>query len=179
MGQFDLNLSIFPHTQPGYEPIADDPEFVPSRHLALEPPEHVYTLQEFGYGDEVMGTTPTPVAATSCFRVLSDEGVAALYHVCKQLESFTTSNPRISRNTRGGVYRSRFLRELSLDSSVVEHLSTIMQTRLLPLPMPHQMAHLNYQPLTPGENVDKWHYDTLQVDNDVSVNGSFCIITGE
>jgi len=30
--------------------------------------------------------------------------------------------------------------------------------------MPHQLAHLNYLPLAPGENVDKWHTDTLQVD---------------
>ncbi|MGB0866191.1 MAG: hypothetical protein ACPGSC_06760 [Granulosicoccaceae bacterium] len=45
-----------------------------------------------------------------------------------------------------------------------EHLSGILQTPLLPLAMGYQMARLNYQPLTVGKNVDKWHYDTLQVD---------------
>ncbi len=29
--------------------------------------------------------------------------------------------------------------------------------------MGYQLAHLNYQPLSQGENVDKWHHDTLQV----------------
>lgn len=164
MSVFDLNLAIFPHTHPGYEPIDDDPVFDPAKHLALEAPEQTYTLREFGYGDEINGTTPTEIAASSCFRVLSDEGVAAMYHVCKQLEAFTTSNPRVARNTRGGVYRSQFLRDFSLDPSITEHLSAILRTPLLPLPMPHQLAHLNYQPLTPGKNIDKWHYDTLQVD---------------
>lgn len=179
MHHFDLNFSIFPQNNPDYEPIQDDPVFDPARHLALEMPEHIYTLRDFGYGDEVQGTTPTEVAATSCFRVLSDEGVAAMYHVCKQLEAFTTSNPRIARNTRGGVYRSKFLRDFSLDPSVTEHMSAIMQTPLLPLPMPHQLAHLNYQPLTPGENVDKWHYDTLQVDTVMFVTDPATIKGGE
>ena len=164
MNPFNLNLDIFPHNNPSYECISDDPKFDPDIHLALELPDETYTLAEFGYGDEIMGTTPTQIAATACFRVLSDEGVAAMYHVCKQLEAFTTSNPRISRNTRGGAYRSKFLRDFSLDPSVTAHLSQIMQTPLMPLAMPHQLAHINYQPLTPGENVDKWHYDTLQVD---------------
>ena len=164
MHHFDLNFSIFPQTHPDYERIQDDPVFDSAKHLALEAPTHTYTLSDLGYGNEVNGTTPTEIAATSCFRVLSDEGVAAMYHVCKQLEAFTTSNPRIARNTRGGTYRSNFLRDFSLDPSVTEHLSAIMQTALIPQPMPHQSAHLNYQPLTPGENVDKWHYDTLQVD---------------
>ena len=179
MSYFDLKLKIFPQTAPDYELIADDPEFNPAVHLALERPQQTYTLADFGYGDEVTGTTPTDIAATSCFRLLSDEGVAAMYHVCKQLEAFTTSNPRISRNTRGGVYRSKFLRDFSLDRSVIEHLSAIMQTPLLPLPMPHQLAHLNYQPLTAGENVDKWHYDTLQVDTVMFVTDPNTITGGE
>ena len=179
MHHFDLNFSIFPQTRPDYEPIKDDPIFDPAKHLALEAPTQTYTLHDFGYGNEVKGTTPTDVAATSCFRVLSDEGVAAMYYVCKQLEAFTTSNPRIARNTRGGTYRSKFLRDFSLDPSVTEHLSAIMQTALLPQPMPHQLAHLNYQPLTPGENVDKWHYDTLQVDTVMFVTDPNAMEGGE
>ncbi len=179
MHHFDLNFSIFPQTQPDYEPIQDDPVFDPSSHLALEAPTNTYTLSDLGYGKEVDGTTPTDIAATSCFRVLSDEGVAVMYHVCKQLEAFTTSNPRIARNTRGGTYRSKFLRDFSLDPSVTEHLSAIMQTALIPQPMPHQLAHLNYQPLTPGENIDKWHYDTLQVDTVMFVTDPNTIDGGE
>ena len=30
--------------------------------------------------------------------------------------------------------------------------------------MPHQLGHLNYAPKTVGENIDKWHVDTLRYD---------------
>lgn len=164
MDNFNLSLKRFPDSSPDFDRIKDDPVFDPAIHLALEQPEQVFSLSDLGYGDEINGTTPTAIAATSCFRVLSDEGVAAMYHVCKQLEAFTTSNPRISRNTRGGVYRSHFLRDFSLSVDIAQHLSDIMQTPLLPHAMGHQLSHLNYQPLTVGENIDKWHFDTLQAD---------------
>ncbi|MGB0866806.1 MAG: hypothetical protein ACPGSC_09870 [Granulosicoccaceae bacterium] len=165
MPAHDLTLHRFPDSLPNFSPIADDPIFNPAVHLALGQPERIYSLDELGYTPKQL-TEPTPssVAATDCFRILSDEGVAALYHVCKQLETHTTSNARISRNTRGGVYRSRFIRDLSLSPEIATHLSQLMQSPLLPHAMGHQLAHLNYQPLTVGENVDKWHYDTLQVD---------------
>lgn len=179
MHPYDIHLQLHPRTDPGFEPIADDPVFDPARHLALEAPAHTLSLADLGYGDEIAGTTPTEVAATSCFRVLSDEGVEAMLHVCKQLEAFTTSNARIARNTRGGVYRSRFLRDFSQCTEYAEHLSSIMGTRLLPLPMGHQIAHLNYAPLQVGENVDKWHYDTLQVDTVMFVTDPNAVEGGE
>ena len=164
MSNYTVDLKRFPDISPEFEQIKDDPAFNPSTHLALETPEQILTLSDLGYGDELAGTTPTDIAATTCFRILSDEGVAAMYHVCKQLEAFTKSNPRISRCTRGGVYQSQFLRDFCLSKEVADHLSGIMKTPLLPHAMPHQLGHLNYQPLKVGENIDKWHYDTLQVD---------------
>lgn len=157
-------LDRFPRTRPNLEPISDDPVFDPAVHLALTLPQQSWSLADFGYGDEIAGTTPADLAATSCFRILSDEGVAAMQHVCRQLESFATANPRISRATRGGAYRSDFMRDFSMSVDVAAHLSSIMGTTLLPHTMGHQLGHLNFQPLTVGENVDKWHYDTLQVD---------------
>jgi hypothetical protein len=179
MQNFDVHLHLHPLASPEYEPIQDDPEFDPARHLALEYPESTFSLADLGYGDEIAGTTPTHIAATSCFRVLSDEGIEAMYHVCKQLEAYTTSNPRIARNTRGGVYRSRFLREFSMCSEYIEHLSSIMRTPLLPIAMGHQIAHLNYQPLTVGDDVDKWHFDTLQVDTVMFVTDPKSVVGGE
>lgn len=165
MPAHDLTLQRFPESLPNFAPIADDPVFDPAVHLALGKPEHTYLLDELGYQpSQLTEATDSAVAATDCFRILSDEGVAAMYHVCKQLEAHTTSNARISRNTRGGVYRSRFIRDLSLSPEITEHLGALLQSPLLPHAMGHQLAHLNYQPLTVGENVDKWHYDTLQVD---------------
>ncbi len=155
----------FPGNGPYQEHIKDDPVFNPSVHLALELPENTLTLADLGYKTSSFDVLPvTDIAATSCFRVLSNEGAEALYYVCKQLEQFTTSNARIARNVRGGVYRSAFLRDLALSPDITAHMSSLLGTPLAPHGMPHQLAHLNYQPLTPGENVDKWHFDTLQVD---------------
>lgn len=158
-----MNDLALPSISPYNERITNEPEFNPATHLSLELPENVFTLSDLGYESPLM-PIPTNIAATSCFRVLSDEGAAALYQVCKQLEVFTTSNPRIARNVRGGVYRSAFLRDLALSSDIAEHMSKILGTPLAPHGMPHQLAHLNFNPLTPGANVDKWHYDTLQID---------------
>ncbi|NKB75460.1 MAG: hypothetical protein GKR96_00090 [Gammaproteobacteria bacterium] len=179
MHHYDVNLHLHPLIGPGYEPIQDDPVFDPARHLALEKPASTLSLTDLGYGEEIAATTPTQVAATSCFRVLSDEGVETMLHVCKQLEAFTTSNPRVARNTRGGVYRSKFLRDFSMCPEYIEHLSGIMETPLLPLAMGHQIAHLNYQPLTVGKNIDKWHYDTLQVDTVMFVTDPKSVEGGE
>ena len=35
---------------------------------------------------------------------------------------------------------------------------------MMPHSIPHQLGHLNYNPLKLGENVDKWHVDTLRID---------------
>ena len=35
---------------------------------------------------------------------------------------------------------------------------------MAPHSIPHQLGHLNYNPLKLGENVDKWHVDTLRID---------------
>ncbi len=179
MHSFDISLKQHPDTGPQFDAIEDDPQFNPAVHLALEQPENILSLAELGYGESIVGTTPSSVAATSCFRVLSDEGVAAMQHVCKQLEAFTTSNARIARNTRGGVYRSRFLRDFSNSPAFAEHLSAIMQTPLVPHAMGHQIAHINYNPLTIGENVDKWHFDTLQVDTVLFVTDPTTVDGGE
>lgn len=172
-------LQPFPIEGPYAEFIKDEPDFDPSVHLALEHPESSLSLADLGYQASTVDNAVTDVAATSCFRVLSNEGVEALYHVCKQLEQFTTSNPRVARNVRGGVYRSRFLRDLALSPEVTAHMSELLKTPLAPHGMPHQLAHLNFQPLTPGENVDKWHWDTLQVDYVMFVTDPNAVEGGE
>jgi hypothetical protein len=161
---FDINLQRYPQAIPNLARIKDDPAFDPSIHLALEQPDNILTLSELGYALEIDGTTPTPIAATSCFRILSDEWVATLQHVCKQREAFTSSNPRIENCVWAGVYRSSFLRDFSLSPDVAEHLSILMQTPLFPHTMGHQLSHINYPPSVIGNNVDKWLYDTLGVD---------------
>ena len=141
-----------------------EPEFHPAHHLALEAPEMVESLSDFGYSQEEIAQCPSDFAVSSIFRVLSDEGAACLLDVCQQLSAFTTSNARISRNTRGGVYRSKFLRDLCLSEDVTHFMSDIAGISLLPHSIRHQLGHLNYNPFEVGQNVDKWHVDTLRYD---------------
>ena len=157
----DIDYTILPD---GYAPLKDEPEFNPSIHLQLEEPTEIISLREFGYSEEDLKDCPSNFGATNIFRILSDEGAACLYEVCKQLEAFTTSNPRIQRNTRGAVYRSKFLRDLCLSPDITELLSRVCGLDLLPHTIPHQLGHLNYAPKEVGENVDKWHVDTLRYD---------------
>ena len=156
---FDLS-----HAPQGFESLPSEPEFCPSRHLALERPTEIVRLSDFGYTQEQIADCPSDFAVTNIFRILSDEGAACLYEVAKQLEAFTTSNPRIERCTRGGVYRSKFLRDLCLCPEITEFISSFVGVDLLPHTMPHQLGHLNYAPKTVGENIDKWHVDTLRYD---------------
>ena len=163
---------------PAIDP-AIDPVFDPQRHLALEQPEFIYTLKDLGYDAATIAAAPSPIAATSCFRVLSDEGVAALQGVVQGLEPYCRNLQRISRAVRGGAYQSRFLQGLCLSPDITEHCSSLMQLPLHPHSLPHQLGHLNYTPKTPGENVDKWHVDTLRFDYVLFVTDPQSVAGGE
>ena len=155
----------FPAIKPeGFPALESEPEFDPARHLQVERPEKIISLKEFGYSEEEIAECPADFAVTSIFRVLSDEGAAAMLDVAHQLEKYTKSNARIARNVRGGAYQSKFLRGLCLSPELTEAVSEICGAPLLPHTLPHQLGHLNYNPEVVGENVDKWHVDTLRID---------------
>ena len=155
----------FPASPPdGFQPIVDEPKFDPARHLQVERPDEILPLSALGYSEAEIAECPTEFAVTSVFRVLSDEGAAAMLDVARKLSAFTTSNARIARNVRGGAYRSTFLRDLCLSPELAEAMSEIAGTPLHPHTLPHQLGHLNYNPEVVGENVDKWHVDTLRID---------------
>ena len=148
----------------GFAWLDKEPVFNPAQHLALEAPDLIETLGDFGYEADEIATCPSDFAVSSVFRVLSDEGAACLLDVSRQLEQYTTSNERIERNTRGGVYRSRFLRDMCLSPDITNFMSDIANVPLLPHSISHQLGHLNYNPHTIGQNVDKWHVDTVRYD---------------
>jgi len=116
------NLAIpFPSRFPDdYQWLDDEPVFDPKRHLALEKPDTVQMLSEFGYSDEAIASVASPVAVSSPFRVLSDEGAQVLLHVARQLRSHAISCERIDNMVRSGCYRSRFLRDLCVEPSITE-----------------------------------------------------------
>lgn len=170
----------FPSPAPdGFPPLAREPEFDASRHLALEKPDTIISLEELGYSDEDIASCPSSLGITSCFRVLSDEGVACLQEVTRNLLPYARNIKRISRAVRGGVYQSKFLRDLCLSPDVSAVVSECCQSEMLPHTIPHQLGHLNYNPETVGENVDKWHVDTLRIDYVMFVTDPSEIAGGE
>ena len=60
--------------------------------------------------------------------------------------------------------RDRFLRDLCLSDEVSLFLSDIAGISLSPHTIPHQLGHINFNPLELEKNVDKWHVDTLTFD---------------
>jgi hypothetical protein len=150
----------------------DEPAFDPARHLALTWPQRIVTLAEFGYGAAERARTPSPVAITSPFRLLSDEGVAALEGVLQALkqDAVVAQRRRLSVFLAGGVYRSRFLRDLVRSPVLLDHLSAIAGTPLAPHPMPQYQAYVNYAPADPKKAVDNWHVDSLGFDAVLMVN---------
>ena len=155
----------FPDKLPaGYEWFDDEPEFNPALHLALEKPDEIRYLSEFGYSDEEVQSVASPVAVSSPFRVLSAAGSEVLLQVARKLKQHAISCERIENMVRGGCYRSRFLRDLCIDPSVTEMMCEIYQADVAPHTMPLHLGHMNFSPTDLSKAVDKWHHDTLPLD---------------
>jgi len=148
---------------PGYEPLESDVPWDFERHAQLVAPERVVLLEEWGT-DAAGPTALSPVAITSPFRLLSDEGAAAMQAICAELERSATGDVRIAKRCRGGIYRSDFLRGLYSDSTILEFLQGLAQTRLEPHPVGHHSIHINYAPDDLSRNVDQWHRDAVAFD---------------
>ena len=155
---------------PGFEWFEDEPVFDPSKHLALEKPDTIRHLQEFGYSDDVISRKASTVAVSSPFRVLSDEGAAALLSVARALRAHAVSCERIENMVRGGCYRSKFLRDLCVDPSLTEMMCEIYQADVAPHTMPLHLGHMNFAPNDLSKAVDKWHHDTLPLDTVMMVS---------
>ena len=156
----------FPSTQPpGYTWLSNEPSFDPDRHLCLETPIRAVTLNDLGYDDAETKTKATQAAASEPFRVLSDEGAQVMLDIARDLRQFSKrAGERIENVVRGGVYRSRWLRDLCLSQDLSDHLESFYQTPIAPHPMPLHLGHLNFEPSTISDAIDKWHNDTLPLD---------------
>lgn len=158
----DRSANIFPAELPeGFEYLNSEPEFVPSVHLQLDPPDRVWRLRDFGYAEDAVARFASQIAATSPTRVLSKEGVAALREVVEMLEPFIhrsadTQVPAILCYT---VFRSRFIRDLSLCQELTDFLSGLFEIRLTPHSMPHLLSQMNFAPEEINDAVHGWHYD--------------------
>jgi len=156
----------FPKTLPeGYQYLADEPTYDSDIHLALEYPTESLSLRDLGYSDSEVSECPTDYGISGIARLLSEAGVAALMDVVQQLRQYTvTGGVRIQYMLRGGVYRSRFLRDLCLCPKVSKFLSDIFGIAVAPHSVPLHLGHCNYAPDDLDRAVDKWHSDTLGLD---------------
>ncbi len=160
------DLPAFPAPPAAYASLTDEPVFDPTRHLALTAPEQVLALDDLGYGAERVAAAEGPTAVTGPFRVLSDEGLAALRAVCDQLEQvrLTGEDDRAPAYVAGAGHRSRFLRDLCHDPSLLVHLSAIAGTALAPHTLPDCQAYVNFAPEDIDKAVDSWHVDSVPFD---------------
>ena len=155
----------FPKTLPqGYHYLDEPIAFDPKEHLALEPPTQIYSLKDLGYTDAEIAQCPTEFGVSSPARLLSEQGVQVLQQVTRNLRQYAVSCERIQNLVRGGVYQSRFLRDLCLSPEVNEFVSDIYGIPVAPHTMPLHLGHLNFSPDDISQAVDKWHHDTIGLD---------------
>jgi len=172
----------FPESLPeGYGLVPESVRFDADLHLQLEQPDKIWTLEDFGYSATQIRQCASPVAITSPFRLLSDAGVKALYQVATNLESVCSQidGNRTPKHLAGGVYRSRFLRDLCACPSILQHMSAICGTELFAHSMPSQQIYINYAPQDIARAVDAWHFDGIGFDYVLMVSDPATLRGGE
>ena len=157
----------FPRDIPdAYRTLDDEPRYDARVHLDLVAPRHEESLADFGYTPEEIAACPSPLAVAGPFHVLSAAGIAAVTAVLERLRSTAESDPgmRASNFIGGGVYKSRFLRDLCACPVLGAFLSRIAGTPLVPHPMPHMQLYVNFAPEDVTKAVDNWHIDSVDFD---------------
>ena len=150
---------------PGVGVLDDEPEFIPAIHLQLEPARGVYKLDAFGYSEQELSKCPSNVALAGPFRILSDEGAAAMVDVSRRLEVFKGRSERIAAMVRYPAYRSRFIRDLARNLDVAAFVGEQLEAKIVPHSLIGiALAHFNYAPDKLGEPVDHWHHDIVGID---------------
>lgn len=146
------------------QPLKETTKFDASKHLALQEPERVYSLTDFGYSPEQAQNAHFPIAVTTPFRLLSSEGLQAAREAVKNLVQLRRKSERMANFVRGSIFYSPFLRDLCLNEQLNEFISHLAGQSVLPHPMALYQGHLNLKPEEQGREVDRWHTDTVVLD---------------
>lgn len=160
----------FPRGKPdAYIRLENEPEFCAARHLALEKPDSVASLESLGYAREEIARCPSAAGISAPFRVFSDEGLAAIQELAARMksnrnESSGTGANRLGSYIRGAGYRSRFVRDFCDCSEWLEFVSGIAQTPLARHTVPAVACGINYAPEDVSRAVDSWHVDSVSFD---------------
>lgn len=157
-------LAFPQHGPRDYPPIDDGVRFDARRHLAPALPGRVWMLSDLGYSEAEVAAAASPVAITSAFRLLSDEGAAAFREVALRLKATRRTSNRTASFVSGSVYRSRFVRDFCNAPEVAEHMSAIAGCKLIAHSMPSQQAYINFNPDELTRAIDTWHSDSIGLD---------------
>ena len=161
----------FPHGKPdAYILLEDEPPFCAAKHLALEPPEFVLSLQELGYDDAAVARCPSVAGVSAPFRVFSAEGLAIMQELAARMksnrnEASGTGKNRLGSYIRGAGYRSRFVRDFCDCREWLDFVSGIAQTPLARHTVPAVACGINYAPEDISRAVDSWHVDSVSFDS--------------
>ncbi|MGH6881629.1 MAG: HalD/BesD family halogenase [Hypericibacter sp.] len=104
------------------------------------------------------------MAVAGPFRVLSEEGAETARTIALRLKELSWQSDRTASYLTGGVYRSRFLRDLFTSPELAAFLSSVAGTALAPHSMPSQQLYVNYAPEDITRHVDTWHTDSIGFD---------------
>jgi hypothetical protein len=160
----------FPTGRPSdYLPLQDEPIFDAGQHLALEMPTETTDLATMGYQEADLSQCASTFAVSNAFRILSQEGVAAMRHVCDQIyhnrnSSEGTGANRLGSYARGAGYRSQFIRDFCDSPELAAHLSGIAGISLGRHSVPAVACGINYAPEDISRAIDTWHVDSVAFD---------------
>lgn len=159
----------FPKDSPvGCHLIDNEPTYNPALHLVQDDDSDIpaESLTDFGYSLEEVATCPGPIAVAGPFRLLSVEGIAATKEVLKRLRATAESDAgnRASNYIGGGVYKSKFLRDLCACPKLTGRISKAMDVELAPHSIPHMQLYVNFAPEDISLAVDNWHIDSTEYD---------------
>jgi len=101
----------FPEELPdGYQWLKKEPTFDPVKHLSLESPRKMLSLENLGYVTEEIRDKAAKFVVSEPFRILSEEGSEILLETARRLKPFSRRpGNRIENTVRGYCYRSRWL----------------------------------------------------------------------
>ncbi len=151
----------FPTTlPPGFSFVEGEPEFDAAKHLALERPAEIVTLADIGYSEEEIRQYPSPIAATSAVRILSDAGIEALQQCIDLTMDRTFRTPAGDPRLYFGSYHSKFMRDLTFAPELTDFMSEIFQAPIAA----HTEGCLGVQlnmGFKPDVEIQPWHHDRV------------------
>jgi hypothetical protein len=153
----------------GYEQLENEPCFSAEKHLDLGQPESILTLSDLGYSQEISAACPSEFGICSAFKILSNEGLAAMRKICLAMydnrnQATGTGKNRLGSYIRGAGYRSQFIKDFCDSPELAEHISRIAGVPLARHSVPAVACGVNYAPDDISKGVDSWHVDSVSYD---------------